>query len=118
MAEQLQFEVASPDRLLLSRKVDMAVVPGVEGDFAALPDHASFLSALRPGVVAVYEGAQVVERLFVAGGLAEVTPTGCTILADEAVALAGLDRGRVDADIAAARQDIEDAKTDAERTAG
>ena len=118
MADRLQFEVVSPERLLLSRSVDMVVVPGAEGDFGALPGHALFLSALRPGVIAVFEGSTVADRIFIAGGFAEVTETGCTVLADEAVALADLDRGRVEADIAEARADIEDAKTDAERLAG
>jgi F-type H+-transporting ATPase subunit epsilon len=115
LADKLQFEVVSPERLLLSRQVDMVVVPGVEGDFGALPGHARFLSAVRPGVIAVYEGAQVVDRIFVAGGFAEVTHAACTVLADEAMALADLDRGRVDAEMARAREDILDAKTDAER---
>ncbi len=115
MADQLQFELVSPERLLLSRQVDMVVVPGAEGDFGALPGHALFLSALRPGVIAVYEGATVVDRIFVAGGFAEVTESACTVLADEAVALVDLDRGRIEAEIARARDDIRDAKTDAER---
>jgi F-type H+-transporting ATPase subunit epsilon len=57
----------------------------------------------------------VSDRIFVAGGFAEVTESGCTVLADEAVALGDLDRGRVEADIAKARADTEDAKTEAER---
>ena len=53
MAEQIEFELVSPERLLLARPVEMVVVPGAEGDFGALPGHAPFVSILRPGVIAV-----------------------------------------------------------------
>jgi F-type H+-transporting ATPase subunit epsilon len=115
MAERLQFELVSPERLLFSRAVDMAVVPGVEGDFGAMLGHAPFLSVLRPGVIAVFEGNQVVERLFVAGGFAEVTARRCTVLAEEAISLADIDRAAVETALRHARDDLAEAKTEAER---
>jgi len=59
MAEQVQFELVSPERLLVSRPVEMVVVPGVEGDFGVLPGHAPLISEVRPGVIAVFEGGKV-----------------------------------------------------------
>jgi len=115
MAERLQFELVSPERLLFSRAVDMAVVPGVEGDFGAMLGHAPFLSVLRPGVIAVFEGNQVVERLFVAGGFAEVTAQRCTVLAEEAISLTDIDRAAVETALRHARDDLAEAKTEAER---
>ncbi len=115
MAEQIQFELVSPERLLVSRAVDMVVVPGVEGDFGALPQHAPFISTLRPGVIAVFENNQVIERLFVAGGFAEVTPERCTVLAERALPVGDLDRERVDAELRDARDDLAEAKDDRER---
>ncbi len=117
MADRLQFELVSPERLVLSRPVEMAVVPGVEGDFGALAGHARFLAMLRPGVIAVFEGGEVVERVFVAGGFAEVTHERCTVLAEEAVAVGDLDRAAVEAALMGAREDFNDAKTDTERDA-
>jgi F-type H+-transporting ATPase subunit epsilon len=95
MAEKLQFELVSPEKLLLSEAVAMVVVPGGEGNFGVLPGHALFISTVRPGVIDVYadEQNQVSERIFVAGGFAEVTPERCTVLADEALPLSALDRG-------------------------
>lgn len=116
MAEQIQFELVSPERLLLSRAVDMVVVPGVEGDFGAMPQHAPFISLVRPGVIAVFENGQVTDRLFVAGGFAEVTAERCTVLAERAMALADLDRGRIDEELRNAREDVADAKSDGDRT--
>jgi F-type H+-transporting ATPase subunit epsilon len=92
MADQFQFELVSPERLLLSEPVEMVVVPGVEGDFGVLPGHAPLVSTLRPGVIAVFEGGKVVQRIFVASGFAEVTGERCTVLAQQATPLGDIDR--------------------------
>lgn len=115
MAEQIQFELVSPERLLLSRPVDMVVVPGTEGDFGAMPSHAPFISSLRPGVIAVYENGQVTDRLFVAGGFAEVTPERCTVLAERALPVSELSRERIDGELRDARDDLLEAKDDHDR---
>ncbi|MDH3792055.1 MAG: F0F1 ATP synthase subunit epsilon, partial [Rhodospirillales bacterium] len=64
---RVAFELVSPERLLLSESVDMVVVPGAEGDFGVLVRHAPLVSGVRPGVISVYNGGQVTERIFVAG---------------------------------------------------
>jgi len=117
MAEQVQFELVSPERLLVSRPVEMVVVPGVEGDFGVLPGHAPLISEVRPGVIAVFEGGKVEERIFVAGGFAEVTAERCTVLAEQALPLGEIDRGSAEADLKDAREDLADAKSDQERAA-
>ena len=115
MADQVQFELVSPERLLLSEPVEMVVVPGAEGDFGVLPGHAPLISTLRPGVIAVYEGGKVAERIFVAGGFAEVTGERCTVLAEQAMPLGDIDRAAAEDEIRDARDDLADAKDDAER---
>lgn len=87
-----QLELVSPERLLLSRPVDMAVIPAAEGEMGVLPGHSPMIVALRGGVITVTENGQVTDRLFVAGGFAEVTPERCTVLADEATPVAQLSR--------------------------
>ena len=98
MAGKVNFELVSPDRILVAQDVDMVVVPGVEGNFGVLPGHALFISTVRPGIIDVYEDKTVSERIFVSGGFAEVTPERCTVLADEAVPLSSLDRATADAE--------------------
>ena len=115
MAEQIQFELVSPERLLLSQPVEMVVVPGVEGDFGVLPGHAPMVSSVRPGVIAVFEGNQVQQRIFVAGGFAEVTAERCTVLAEQAVLVADMDRAAIEAEIRGAREDLAEAKDDMAR---
>lgn len=81
----VQVEIISPEKVLFRREVDMAVLPGEEGDIAAMPDHAPTMLLLRGGIVALYEGDRVIEQFFVAGGFADMTPERCTILADSAM---------------------------------
>jgi len=117
MAGRIGFELVSPEKLLLSEDVEMVVVPGGEGNFGVLPGHALFISTVRPGVIDVYEGNRVSERIFVSGGFAEVTAERCTVLAEQALPIAEIDRGAVEADLKDAREDLADAKSDHERAA-
>ena len=81
---KVAFELVAPERLLASIDCDMVVIPGADGDFGVLPQHAPLMSLLRPGVIAIYQGDRVEERVFVAGGFAEVNEKGCTVLAERA----------------------------------
>jgi len=99
MAERVQFELVTPERLLLSEMVEMVVVPGTEGNFGVLPGHAPLISSIRPGTIDVYEGQTITRRIFVVSGIAEVTPERCTVLADEALSPDELDRGSIEAEL-------------------
>ena len=96
----VQFELVTPERLLVSTEVEMVVVPGSEGNFGVLPGHAPFISTVRPGTVDIYDAARAItRRIFVVGGIAEVTPERCTVLAEEAMAPAGLDRAAIEVEL-------------------
>ena len=99
MPDRFQFELVTPERLLVSTEVEMVVVPGSEGNFGVLPGHAPLISTIRPGTIDIYEGSAVTERIFVVGGIAEVTPERCTVLADEAIAPDRLDRAALDREL-------------------
>lgn len=116
MTDTLHYEIVSPERLLKDAEAAMIVVPGTEGDFAALPHHAPMMSTIRPGVVEIYEteGGEA-ERLFVKGGLAQISPAGLTILAEETLSLDTVNTDELNQKIADTREDIEDAKDDVER---
>src|ERR1700761_2940491 len=77
-------EIVSPERLLLSRPVDMVVIPASEGDIGVLEGHAPMIVMLRGGTIDLYEGDKVTDRLFVSSGFAEITPERCTVLANQA----------------------------------
>jgi F-type H+-transporting ATPase subunit epsilon len=88
----VNLEIVTPERLLLSRPVDMVVIPASEGDMGVLEGHAPTIVILRGGVIALYEGERVTDQMYVAGGFAEVTPERCTVLANEVLAPADLSR--------------------------
>jgi F-type H+-transporting ATPase subunit epsilon len=99
MPDQVNFELVTPERIVLSEMVDMVVVPGAEGNFGVLPGHSLLISTIRPGTLDIYQGRTVVRRIFVSGGFAEVTPERCTVLANEALAAAELDRAAIESDL-------------------
>ena len=92
----VNLEIVSPEKLLLSRDVDMVVIPASEGDMGVLEGHAPMMVTLRGGIVSLYSGDQVTDTLFVAGGFAEVTPERCTVLADEAMPVNEIERSEAE----------------------
>ena len=115
MAETTEFELVTPEKLVFSERAEMVVVQGSEGIFAAMPRHAPFISTLKPGVLEVYEGGKVKQRIFVAGGFAEVTPERLTVLAERAVPVADINRAAVEQRIKDLRDDLAAAKTETEK---
>ena len=87
----LHFELVSPEKLLFSGSVEQVDVPGVEGDFGVLEEHAPLVATLRPGILTVHmsDGAQ---RIVVLGGFAEVSEKGLTVVADLADPLESFDK--------------------------
>jgi F-type H+-transporting ATPase subunit epsilon len=88
------FELVSPQKLLFSGDVEQVDVPGAEGEFGVLADHAPMVTTLRPGILTVY-GAGGAQKIVVLGGFAEVSAAGLTVLADVAEAVEDFDRGTI-----------------------
>jgi F-type H+-transporting ATPase subunit epsilon len=112
---KLHFDLVSPERLLMSAEVDQVDVPGSEGDLGILANHAPVMTALRPGVLTILVQGKQGEKFFVRGGFAEVTATGLTVLAEEAMPLAELDKAALDQRIRNAEEDVADVKDPAGR---
>ncbi len=93
-------EIVSPDRLLLSQPVDMAVIPAAEGEMGVMPGHAPMIVLLQGGTITLHEGGRPTSRLYVSGGFAEITPERCTVLADEAIPVSEVSRRAADARLA------------------
>jgi F-type H+-transporting ATPase subunit epsilon len=115
MADKFEFELVSPEKLLASVSAEMVVVPGAEGDFGVLAGHSPMISGVRPGVIAIYEGDKIVDRIFVAGGFAEVTAERCTVLAEQAQKVSEIDAAAAEKAVKDLSEDVADAKSDAER---
>ncbi|HTX48032.1 MAG TPA: ATP synthase F1 subunit epsilon [Acetobacteraceae bacterium] len=102
----VNLEIVSPEKLLLSRPVEMVVIPAAEGDMGVLEGHTPMIVMLRGGVISLYENDRVTDTLFVAGGFAEVTPTRCTVLANEVAPVAELQRAEGERRLAAAEAQL------------
>jgi F-type H+-transporting ATPase subunit epsilon len=117
MAGSFSFELVSPERLLLSAPVLSVVVPGTEGEFTVLKDHAPFMSTIKPGVVTVTPESGSVQKFFILGGFADVSPNGLTILAEQAVPVESLNAELLAQQIRDAEEDVADARDDHARAA-
>lgn len=117
MAEKMTFELVSPERQLASSEADMVVIPGMEGDFGALPGHTPFMTTLRPGLVTVTNGSDTTEY-FVTGGFAEVSNEGAAVLAEEAVERSSLTKEFIEGKITAAEAALESVSDENRQAAG
>jgi F-type H+-transporting ATPase subunit epsilon len=117
MADTLQFDLVSPERKLASVAATSVQIPGIGGDFTAMPNHAPFLTTLRPGVVRVVTPGETIEYV-VTGGFAEVSPTATTILAEQALLRPEADAAMVHDLLTTAEKDLADAPEDLRMAAG
>jgi F-type H+-transporting ATPase subunit epsilon len=105
--DTFHFELTSPEQLIFSGEVEHVVVPGAEGEFGVLADHAPLIAMLRPGILTIV-GANA-RRFVVRGGFAEVNPKGLTVLADFAASVEEVDRDVLAGQIKDLEEDAADA---------
>ena len=101
------FELTSPEQLVFSGEVEHVVVPGSEGEFGVLADHAPLIAMLRPGILTILGPNE--QRFVVRGGFAEVNPNGLTVLADFAAPVDDVDREMLAGQIKDLEEDVTDA---------
>ena len=106
MVGTLQFDLVSPERRLASMAATEVQIPGAEGDMTAMEGHAPVITTLRAGVLKAI-GAEGTKSYVVTGGFAEITASGISVLAEQAVVLedvtpAMVDQMMADATVAAA----------------
>jgi len=108
------FDLVSPERLVFSGEVEQVDVPGAEGDFGVLANHAPLVAMLKPGILSIFASGEP-RRIVVGGGFAEVNGEGLTVLAEIAVPIADFDRAQLTSEIKDTEEDLADAKDDAAR---
>lgn len=84
MADTVQFDLVSPERLLASVAANEVQIPGAEGDLTAMANHAPLITTLRPGVLKV-SGPDGAREYVVTGGFAEISGDSVSVLAERAV---------------------------------
>jgi F-type H+-transporting ATPase subunit epsilon len=115
MADKITFDLVSPERLLLSDQAEMVTVPGTDGYMGVMAGHAPVISTLRPGTIDVQGATQGDVRYFIRGGFVEISPNKITVLAEEALPMAEVDLSVLDQRIRDAEEDVDAAKSDADR---
>ena len=118
MSNAFPLKIISPAAIMFDEHVAMVEIPGAEGDFGVLPDHAPFFSMLRPGVITIHmvDGRNI-RRFFAAAGYADVSSVGTTILSDHIQDLSDITVGDAADALAEARTALANAETDSERAA-
>jgi F-type H+-transporting ATPase subunit epsilon len=108
MADMMQFDLVSPERMLASFEASEIEIPGAEGDFTAMANHAAVITTLRPGLIKA-KGASEVAEYVVTGGFVEVGTKGASVLAENAVPRAEMTRATIDEMVAEAEAAAKDA---------
>jgi F-type H+-transporting ATPase subunit epsilon len=80
----IRLDVVTVERLVYSEDVDMVVIPGSEGVFGVLPNHAPLLSAMNYGEMIIRRKEEEEQLFAISGGFVEVQPDKVTVLADAA----------------------------------
>ena len=104
----IEVEIVSPEKLLLSKTVDMAVVPSIEGDLAAMEQHAPMIVLLRGGLVTLYEGNSATDTFYVAGRKDEQTRPPGPLLGVEAITPNEIDRPDAEARLQEAQKSYDE----------
>lgn len=107
MSRKIHFDLVSPEKKLVSEDVHMAVIPGDAGMFGVMAGHCSLVASLANGVVKLYrEEKGSPERIFIAGGFADVTGANCSVLAEEAVPVAELNKADLEQRLKDLKEDM------------
>tara|TARA_B110000305_G_C19018333_1_gene438119 strand:- start:167 stop:556 length:390 start_codon:yes stop_codon:yes gene_type:complete len=102
----IQFDLVSPERKLASVEALEIQIPGADGDFTAMAEHAPMLTTLRPGLLSVTTNNNVTEYI-VTGGFVEISGTNASVLAEQALPKAEVTREVIDNLIAVATAALE-----------
>jgi F-type H+-transporting ATPase subunit epsilon len=95
MAETIQLEIVTPERLVVNDTAEYIEIPGKTGYLGVLPGHAPLITELAVGAIS-YNNAGKTKRLAVAWGFAEVLQNKVTILAETAEKAEEIDTARAE----------------------
>ena len=102
MADTFQFEIVTPEKLVVRDVAEEMQIPGKNGYLGILPGHAPLITELAVGEITYRNGGDT-HRLAVAWGFAEVLPDKVTILAETAERPGEIDVARAEKDKAEAQ---------------
>jgi F-type H+-transporting ATPase subunit epsilon len=116
MSEAIKVEIVSPENLVFSQEVSSITIPGTEGYFTVMGEHAPLMSILRHGFVTVKTEKETT-GFYVGGGFVDVSPDGVSILAEVAKTSEDFSATQIEQEIKNAKEKLEQAKDDEEISA-
>ncbi len=115
MSVSFHVELVTPEEIVFSGEAEMVQAPGAEGEFGVLAGHAPLVVLLQPGLVKIRGRSHDTRAVFITGGVAEVNPTGCILLADGLLDLASITHAQAQADMDQASAALRNASSELER---
>jgi len=114
-AELIQFDIVSPERVLITSRAEMVTIPGSDGYMGIMAGHLPLITTLKPGMINVLKEGKD-ERYFIQGGFAEVSASKLVVLADDATPYSELSLDALDQQIHDAEEIVAGAQSESERT--
>jgi F-type H+-transporting ATPase subunit epsilon len=112
MAENIKFEVVTPEKLVVNENAQIVVAPGTLGEFGILSGHTPFLSTLKTGIIRYTDEKGKDKHVFVSGGFAEALPDKVTVLAESAERKRDIDQERAEDALKRAQERLAQGKRD------
>jgi len=110
-----QFELVSPEHVVVSEKATMAIIPGTDGEFGVLVNHSPVLSSIITGIVTLHTATEGIKKFFVSGGFVDVSSDLCSLLAEEAVNINELEKPEIQQEIDSFKTGLSRSKSDSEK---
>tara|TARA_B100000686_G_scaffold302353_1_gene338353 strand:+ start:248 stop:643 length:396 start_codon:yes stop_codon:yes gene_type:complete len=92
MEENFKLEIISPEKIIFSDNIKMAVLPSYEGDMSILKNHISIITFLRPGIIKVQKKTDDFDNFFVQDGTVEYFNNNLAVLSASAINLKDLSK--------------------------
>ena len=93
MSENFNIEIISPEKKLLTDKVNSATIPAFEGEMTILSNHIPIITFLRPGIIKATSNKET--QYFVEEGTVEFSNNNLAILSSTIIELSALSKGKI-----------------------
>lgn len=110
--DKLHLEIVTPQGQIFNDNVSSVVLPGSEGEFGVLPNHASLISLLKAGIIDIEDKHKKHDVVAINWGYAKIDEGKVVILADGAVYVSGNSESELANSLEAARNLIESMSSD------
>ncbi|HNX44804.1 MAG TPA: ATP synthase F1 subunit epsilon [Bacteroidales bacterium] len=78
----MNIEIVTPDTTIFTGEITLAQLPGLDGSFEIMNNHAPLISVLKKGRIKILNKQQQVQYFDVKGGVVEVLENKVLVLAE------------------------------------